>query len=153
MIKNNILIVLFGLFILSCTNQKKEVMVDNQKLLYDSTKTKDKSFNITIITTMKIGDEIEAKDLNKFYMIANTDTLALNMKKIDSTNQLYPRIIEYSTILKQKQKEFGDDDFVKRVEGYKIKNRNTSINTIKSSEYSISPLIKLWKNNNENIIQ
>lgn len=152
MIKN-ILIVLFNLSVISCINQKKEAIVDNQKLLYDSTQTKDKSFNITIITTMKVNDEIEAKDLNKFYIIANTDTLALNIKKIDSSNQLEFRVIEYSTILRQKEKKFGDDNFIKSIENYEIKNRDPNINTIKSSEYSILPLIRLWKNNNKSDIQ
>lgn len=152
MIKNT-LTSLFGLFLLSCVNQKKEVIIDNQKLLYDSTQTKDKSFNITIITTMKVNDEIEAKDLNEFYIIANTDTLVLNIKKMDSVNQSYPRVIEYSTMLRQKEKEFGNDNFIKSVENYEIKNRNININAVKSPEYSISPLIKLWKNNNKNIIQ
>lgn len=39
------------------------------------------------------------------------------------------------------------------VENYQIKNRNTHITVVKSSGYSISPLQKLWKNNNKNIVQ
>ena len=81
MIKN-VFLILISLCAFSCSNQRKEATVDNQKLLYDSTQTNDKSFSVIVITTMKLDDEIEAKDLKKFYMIANKDTLALNMNKI-----------------------------------------------------------------------
>lgn len=148
----NILLISIILCAFSCTNQKKEVILDNQKLLYDSTQSNDKSFSVTIITILKSNNEIEAKDLKNFYIVTKTDTLSLDIKKINHS-QSGTKVIEYSSILRQKEKEFGDNTFIDSVKNYEIKNKNAHIFIKKSSDYSISPLIKLWKNNNKNIVE
>lgn len=141
-----ILIVLCSVY--NCTDKREDIIVDNQKLLYDSTKTADKSFEVTLITTLKFKDTIRYKDLDDFYIVVEKDTLALIMKKEDLNNPAKSHMIEYSTLLKQKQKEFGDNIFIDSVKNYKIINKNFDVNTVKTSDYSISPLIKLWKNDN-----
>ena len=131
----------------SCKNSKKKVVVTNQKLLYDSTQTNNKYFKVTLITTMKLNSNIEDESLKNFYIVATKDTLPLNMKKRSKN------IVEYSTLLKQEVKDFEDSNFVGNVENYKIKNKNSNIFVIKSPDYSISTLMRLWQNHDKNKVQ
>lgn len=141
------------LFLTSCKSSRKEVVINNQKLLYDSTKTKDKLFEVTLITTLELESNIEYKYLNKFYIIANTDTILLKNEKSSISPATHKQIIEYSTVLKQKVEKFEDYIFVDSVKNYEIINKNLDISVIKSPEYSMSSLIKLWINNDKSKIQ
>ncbi|MGP1500501.1 MAG: hypothetical protein ACTTJM_01780 [Bergeyella cardium] len=143
------------LSILSCTSHKKEILIDKQEILYDSTKINDKSFKITIITTLKYKNNINltSKDLEGFYMLVDKDTLDLKMESIQQFTNGSLTKAEYITSLKHREKEYDNISFVNRVENWQIKNRNTNIISRKSSNYKIISLIALWENDNPNEIE
>ncbi len=140
---------------LDCASQKKEILIDRQEILYDSAKISNKSFKITVITTLKYKSNIDfnTKDLEGFYMLADEDTLDLKMKSIRQFTDDSSTKAEYTTLLKHREKEYGNTSFVNRVENWQIKNRNTNVTLKKSSDYKIVSLMALWDNNNPNKIQ
>ncbi len=143
------------LSILSCTSHKKEILIDRQEILYDSTKISDKTFKITVITTLKYKNNINltSKDLDGFYMLVDNDTLDLKMESIQQFKDSSLIKAEYITLLKHREKEYNNIPFVNRVENWQIKNRNTNIILRKSSNYKIISLIALWENDNPNEIE
>ncbi len=140
---------------LGCASQKKEILIDRQEILYDSTKVSDRSFRVTIITTLKYKSNrtFAKEDLEEFYMLADEDTLDLKIKGIRQFTNNSSTKVEYITFLKHREKEYSDTSFVSRIENWQIKNKDTKITLKKSSDYKIVSLIALWENNNSNKIQ
>lgn len=144
-----------ALSILGCASQKKEILIDKQEILYDSTRISDKLFKITVITTLKYKNDINftTNDLENFYMLADEDTLDLKLKNIQKSTDDSSVKTEYITLLKHREVDYDNKSFISRVENWQIKNRNTNITLKKSPNYRIVPLIALWDNNNPNKIQ
>ena len=146
----NLLILSCLFFLFCCTNNKKEIVIEEQRLFYDSTKTKNKDFEVTLTTIFSTKDSISKKNLSNFYILANNDTLsleAIHCESVDNVKKIY-----CETLLK-KQIKIGSPDFINSVKNYKIKNKSPNIIITKSPHYSIEIELPLLPNRNPNIVE
>ncbi|MHA6697857.1 hypothetical protein [Chryseobacterium sp. A321] len=147
--------IVFIICLVSCTGQRKEMLINSQKILYDSANAADKSFQITVITILEYQNSthLTHAELESFYMLAATDTLDLRLENIDKSSDGLSTRLKYKTFVKKRENEYNNITFVKNVESWEIKNRISKVKIKKDPNYKILALIALWENNNPHKIQ
>lgn len=126
------LLALVFVIFLSCS--EKEIILQKQEVLYRYY-PKDKNYSVEIISTLSS----ECKNLDKFYILPEKDTLFLSVDDIKGED------INLHIILPNREFNYNDSLFIKKNSDLEIRNINNDIKIKKARDYTIESRIYMWE--------
>lgn len=126
------LLALVFVIFLSCS--EKEIILQKQEVLYRYY-PKDKNYSVEIISTLSS----ECKNLDKFYILPEKDTLFLSVDDIKGED------INLHIILPNREFNYNDSLFIKKISDLEIRNINNDIKIKKARDYTIESRIYMWE--------
>lgn len=126
------LLALVFVIFLSCS--EKEIILQKQEVLYRYY-PKDKNYSVEIISTLSS----ECENLDKFYILPEKDTLFLSIDDIKGED------INLHIILPNREFNYNDSLFIKKISDLEIRNINNDIKIKKARDYTIESRIYMWE--------